>query len=200
MTRVAMILAIALAFLSQTARAEDMKPDGKGFIRNWLLLAPIAVANDEGGGELDKQQIPDEAKLAPKEGDKVKVSDKELVWKKIQAKEFYFDINELLGGQNDNVVCYAVCYVTAEEEMKGLEMGVSSNDQAKVYMNGKEVFRFDGTRQLEEGQDVVNEMTLKKGVNTIIFKIQNCENNWQGALRFMKGDAPVKNLKVSLTK
>jgi hypothetical protein len=130
---------LSVVFSLSAARAEDLKPDAEGFIRDWLLLAPIAIAEDNAGEEIDKPQVKDEDKLAPKEGDKVKVADKELTWKKVHGKDYYFDINELLGNQNDDVICYAVCYVVSPDEQKDVILAMGSNDQGKVYVNGKEV-------------------------------------------------------------
>src|SRR5258705_5257507 len=90
-----LLIAVMLPIIS---RAADYAHDGEGFIRNWLMLAPIKLA-DSGADEIDKQQVKDEAKLAPKEGDKAKAGDAELTWKAIKAADSFFDVNEILGGQ-----------------------------------------------------------------------------------------------------
>ena len=42
-------------------------------------------------------------------------------------------------------------------------------------------------------------MTLNKGVNVIVFKVINENNNWQGCLRFTDKDSkPVTNVAVKL--
>ena len=42
-----------------------------GYIRDWLMLAPIQMAADSDGSEvIGKSQIPEEGKLKPKAGDK----------------------------------------------------------------------------------------------------------------------------------
>jgi len=57
------------------SRAADYSPDDEGFIRNWLMLAPIKLSQENNGAEeIDKQQVKDEGKLQPKEGDKTKAS------------------------------------------------------------------------------------------------------------------------------
>ncbi|HLX60199.1 MAG TPA: hypothetical protein VKX17_02845 [Planctomycetota bacterium] len=186
-------------FVHFSTRAEDMKPDADGFIHDWLLLAPIPIPEDQAGEEIDKQQIKDEAKLAPKEGDKTKINEKEFTWKKVHGKDYYFDINELLGSQNEDVICYAVCYVNSPDEQKDLVLAMGSNDQGKVYLNGKEIVKFTETRAIEKDQDEAKGVTLNKGVNTIVFKIANQKNNWQGALRFKtKAGAGVTGYTVKL--
>src|SRR2546428_9753630 len=50
-----------------------------GFIRDWLMLAPIQLEADSNGADaIDKNQIPDEGLLKPKAGDKVTVAGKEF--------------------------------------------------------------------------------------------------------------------------
>ena len=68
------------------SRAADYKPDDEGFIRNWLMFAPIKLEGS-GADEIDKQQLKDEGKLQPKEGDKAKAGDAELTWKAIKAAD-----------------------------------------------------------------------------------------------------------------
>ena len=91
---------------------------------------------------------------------------------------------------------YAVAYVIADEEMK-VTLALSSNDQGKAWLNGKEVFKFAETRTLEKDTEKA-EVTLAKGQNVLVLKVINEVNNWQGCARFMKGAAPVKNIKIAL--
>ena len=43
-------------------------------------------------------------------------------------------------------------------------------------------------------------VTLKKGLNTIVFKIFNEQGNWQGSMRFLdKSGAPLTDLKIKLS-
>src|SRR5262249_36675727 len=101
--------------------AEAFKPDDEGFIRNWLVVAPIPLADGQSGAEgLVKEQVAGEAGLKPKEGDTARAGDKELAWKRYQASDYFIDLNGHLGAQSDNSVAYAVCYVNAEDEMPNL--------------------------------------------------------------------------------
>src|SRR5258705_1136579 len=92
------------------SRAADYSPDDEGFIRNWLMLAPIKLA-DSRAEEIDKQQVKDEGKLQPKEGDKTKLSDTELTWKGIKPAEAFSDVNEIFSAQTDNATGYFVAYI-----------------------------------------------------------------------------------------
>lgn len=198
------VFAVALALLTigviGVVRAEDFKPDDEGFIRTWLILAPISLdAGQSGADGLGVQQVPDEAKLHPKEGDKITVGGKELTWKKYEGKDYFVDFNSALGQQTENSVGYAVAYLVADEEMPGLKMKTGSDDQAKIYLNGKEIWKNSDARALEKDQDTTEDLTLKKGPNIVVFKVVNEGVDWSGAVRFVDKDGnPVKNLKVVL--
>lgn len=187
--------------VAKTAKLEpgDLKLDDEGFVRAWLLLAPIPLASDSPAEELDKEQLAKEKDLRPKEGDKAKAGDKELVWKPVKAAEYFFDINEALGEPQSNVAAYAVVYLESEAEHKGVTLSMSSNDQGKAFLNGKEVAKNAAPRGIEKDQDKAEGLTLVKGTNVVVLKVINESNNWQGALRFTMADGkPVKDLKVKL--
>jgi acetyl esterase/lipase len=180
----------------------QFSPDSEGFIRNWLVLAPIPSGEEYAGAvDVNNQQIKDEGNIRPKAGDKATVGTRELVWRAHQASGFILDFKEFVGaGQSEDVIGYAVSYVIADGEMSGLKLQMGSNDQARIYLNGKPVLKFEETRTLEKDQNVADNVTLNKGVNTIVFKVVNEKNNWQGCLRFTdQSGAPVKGLKVALS-
>jgi hypothetical protein len=191
------VLVLSLAPLA--ARAQDAKPDAEGFIRDWLLLAPFPIAESSGADEIDKKQVENEAALKPKAGDKQKVGTREETWKAVKAKEFSIDLNQTIGTPNEDVVGYLVTYVVADKDMSDLTLLIGSNDEAKVYLNGKEVIKFDQTRTVEKDSDKAEKVTLNKGVNTIVFKIINEKNDWGGCLRFQKDGKPVTDYAVKLT-
>ena len=181
--------------------ATEQSPDKEGFIRNWLILAPIAMEEEnEGAAELNKKQLKDEGNLQPKEGDEATIGAAKMKWKVHQTADFFIDfVKYAQGGKGEQVVAYAVTYIVADEEMKGVKAKIGSNDQAKLYVNGTQVIAFEDTRTLEKDQNVSNGFTLNKGVNTIVFKVVNQENNWQGCLRFVDAsDKVLTGLKVKL--
>jgi hypothetical protein len=94
-------------------------------------------------------------------------------------------------------VGYAVAYVIADADMN-VTLALSTNDQGKAWLNGKEVFKFAETRVLDKDTDRVN-VSLVKGQNVLMLKVINEVNNWQGCARFLKDGVPVKNLSISLT-
>ena len=202
--KVAGFIAVLVAGVVSLGRADDdaKSTDDEGFIREWLLLAPIPLAEgEEASKAIDKEQLKDEAKLAPKDGEKVKAGDAELVWKKHTAKEYFFDFNEFLGKETLNAVGYAVTYVVSEAEVKDAVLKIGSDDQAKLYLNGKEVGKFTEERATEKDQNSFEGLTLNKGTNTLVFKVINEGGEWSGCARFTDKDGKsIKGLKAQTKK
>jgi hypothetical protein len=77
---------------------------------------------------------------------------------------------------------------------------MGSNDQGKVYLNGKPVLKATDPRALDQDADVARNLTLNKGMNVVVFKIFNeGGEDWQGCLRFTETNGKaVTNLVVQL--
>ena len=193
--------AVALClFISKAVAADVFKPDPEGYIRHWVMLAPVVLRDGETCAEaLLKEQIKDEAALRPKAGDKVTVGGKELTWRNITASTNYFDFNEVLKSIHDHVAGYMVTYIECDADIPDVIMAVASNDQGRIYFNGVDIYAFTEARPLMLDADK-GRVTLKQGVNVIVFKVTNEQNSWQGAMRLLdKSGAPLKGLIVKLS-
>jgi hypothetical protein len=191
---------IGLAALVGNATAADPSSlDPAGYVRDWVMLAPIALP--EGGALpelLLKDQVKNEAALKPKEGDSIKINNKELVWKNVTTATNFFDFNAILKSLNDQSAGYMVTYLECEQDIPEVTMAVGSNDLARIYFNGVDIYAFTEPRILEIDGDK-GRVTLKKGVNVIVFKVFNMQNSWQGVMRLTdKSGAPLKGVKVKL--
>jgi len=192
---------VALCFFISKAVAKDaFKPDPEGYIRHWVMLAPIALPDGETCAEaLLKDQIKNEAALRPKAGDKATVGGKELTWRNVTAATNYFDFNATLNSINDHVAGYLVTYIECDANIPEVIMAVASNDQGRIYFNGVDIYAFTEARPLMLDADK-GRVTLKKGTNIIVFKVTNEQNSWQGAMRLLdKSGAPLRGLKVKLS-
>ena len=193
--------AVALClFTSKAVAANAFKPDPEGYIRHWVMLAPIALPDGETCAEaLLKDQIKNEAALRPKAGDKATVGGKELTWRNVTAATNCFDFNATLNSINDHVAGYMVTYIECDADIPDVIMAVASNDQGRIYFNGVDIYAFTEARPLMLDADK-GRVTLKKGVNVIVFKVTNEQNSWQGSMRLLdKSGAPLKGLKVKLS-
>jgi hypothetical protein len=186
--------------LSDATAADAFQPDAEGYIRHWVMLAPISLPEGESGSEgIFREQIKGEAALQPRAGDKVKVGGKELTWQNITASTNYFDFTAVVKTPNEREAGYAVTYIESETERPGVIMAVASNDEGRIYFNGVDIYVFGEPRTLMLDADK-GKVTLKKGLNVVVFKIINEQGNWQGAMRLLdRGGAPLKGVKIRLS-
>jgi hypothetical protein len=191
------VLLVTLLTLVSPSAPQTFSPDAEGFIRNWLVLAPIAMEGESGADEIDKEMVAGEAAITPKAGDKATVRGKELTWTAHKTDDYFIDFLKAFGKERGEYVAgYAVAYITASAEMK-VTLALSTNDQGKAWLNGKPVFRFADTRTLEKDTDRLD-VTLVKGQNVLVLKVINEVNNWQACARFLNNGAPVTGLTVSV--
>jgi hypothetical protein len=172
-----------------------------GFLRDWLILAPIPLADGQTGADaVDKQQIPGEASLRPKAGQRVKIENQEFVWKEHHERRSIIDFNAFLGQETVDSVAYAVCYILSDQDRRDLRLLIGSDDQAKVYLNGKEEYKHPGARAVTVDEDTTEGLILKQGINVLMFKVVNEAAAWEGCIRFVdeRGN-PVTGLQVRLT-
>lgn len=185
--------------ISNASAADTFSLDPEGYVRDWVMLAPIALPE---GGALDdlllKDQVRNEATLKPKAGDTVKINNKELAWRNVTTATNFFDFNAILKSLNDRSAGYMVTYLECEQDIPEVTMAVGSNDQARIHFNGVDIYAFTEARTLELDGDK-GRVTLKKGLNVIVFKVFNLQNSWQGVMRLTdKSGAPLKGVKVRL--
>ena len=183
------------------ARARD-----EGAIKQWLILAPIPLAtnqsgaNQSGADAVDAEQIEGEGRLRPKAGEGTVLMSGELKWQEAALEDYVIDFNVILGDMAQQSVAYAVCYIRSEVEQRGLRMLVGSDDEAKVYLNGKLIHRYPVGRGFVADQDTVSDIALNAGLNVLVFKVVNEFVDWNGSIRFSDAQGnPVKGITVTLT-
>lgn len=188
----------AILILTVQAGPQRFSPDAEGFIRNWLVLAPLALEGESGAAEIDREFVKDEATMTPRAGEKLAIGNNVRSWTPHQTADYFIDFLKSFGAERGEYVAgYAVAYVVAGADMS-VTLALSSNDQGKAWLNGKEVFKFADTRTLEKDTERVP-VTLVKGQNVLVLKVINEVNNWQGCARFLKDGAPVKDIEIRVS-
>jgi hypothetical protein len=181
---------------------DPSRMDNEGFIRYWLILAPLPSEKEQAGGaEILADRLRGEGNIRPRAEEKCSYKGKDYTWKRYKATEFFIDFKKFVEGQKaDDALAYAVAYVYCDEAMRDLKVLAGSNDQCRVYINGLSVLQQDKSRTMERDQSIANGIVLKKGENVVILKVANEKNLWQGCLRFMdKNGTPIRHLQVSST-
>ena len=97
-------------------------------------------------------------------------------------------------------MAYAVCYIQSEAAQSGVFLKIGSDDQAKVYLNGKLIYESTSPRKYPADEDTVTGVALKGGLNVLVFKVVNEIQDWNGSVRLTDaaGQA-VKGTRVVLT-
>jgi tetratricopeptide (TPR) repeat protein len=145
----------------------------RGFIEDWLVLSELVpYAGTDGNKALDQKMIANESMLRPRAGDPVEANGTTLSWKEHHAQG-YIDFQALYGPPAEQRIAYAVCYIHSDADRADLMLRVGSDDQALIYLNGKEVHRSTEARALVLDEDETQPIRLLKGPNVVIFKVVN---------------------------
>ena len=174
--------------------------DDQGAIKRWLILAPIPLpAGQRGAQGLDLEQVAGEGGLRPKAGETRAVGNGQFEWRELAQEDYVIDFNVVLGHETPSSVAYAVCYLRLEAAQRGLRMLVGSDDEAKVYLNGKQVHKCPFLRAFIADQDTVPDLALNAGLNVLVFKVVNEAGAWKGSLRLTDAAGqPLKGIRVTL--
>ncbi|HEY5910348.1 MAG TPA: WD40 repeat domain-containing protein, partial [Verrucomicrobiae bacterium] len=172
-----------------------------GVIKQWLVLAPLpfGLESQSGVAALDREQLPQEAQLQPRAGNRVKLATGKRTWRAVQLKDPVIDFTRFSGSLTNFNLAYAVCYFRSDADRTNLVLKVGSDDQAKIYLNGKEIYRQIAVRACVQDQDVVKPVALRAGLNVLVFKVVNEECPWEGTVRLTDtAGQPVEGIKVDL--
>jgi hypothetical protein len=89
--------------------------------------------------------------------------------------------------------------VISAAERNDLLLQIGHDDQAKVYLNGQEIYQDNRPRSLV-ALDPIGPVTLHQGTNVLVFKVINEYWDWEGCARFVDAEGnPVPGLQVRLT-
>ena len=175
-------------------------PQAQGFLQTWLLLPPLPFAAGETAAQaIDRPQLPDEASLRPRPGEQVTVGGQPWLWREHRSPKAVVDFNAVQGRVVERSVAYAVCYLESDRARDGLWLQLGSDDQAKVYLNGREVYQIRLPRTLVT-LDTVGPVGLKRGINVLLLKVVNETGQWEGCARLIDdAGRPVQGVRVNLT-
>jgi WD40 repeat protein/serine/threonine protein kinase len=176
------------------------EPGARGFIQDWLVLAPLKLKTGEIGADgIEPEQVRDEAQLRPRAGDHASWGGQEIRWKAHHPKDPVLDFNGFVGEQSDYTVAYAACYVISPAERNDLWFQVGSDDEAKVYLNGKLIYKYP-VNGFVDTLHPAGPVKLLKGTNVLVLKVVNEQFQWACCARFVDGEGnPVQGLEVRLT-
>ena len=162
----------------------------KEFITNWKVAGPFPNPSDNEGKRigLDTQYPPENGK-----GESASFTGsggKKIKWQRVTAASDGF-VN-LLGrfSPDELVVAYASSEIYSPGDQT-LPLMIGSDDGAKVFINGRQVFRILEDRGAEPDQDTVS-VKLKRGWNRLLMKVENNLGGYGFYARFVDGKRELK--------
>ncbi|MGD8500879.1 MAG: hypothetical protein PVJ86_09545, partial [Phycisphaerales bacterium] len=169
---------------------DGLKP-GK-FMTKWLLLGRIPACDGEPNwadskAAFDRQDLPSLERFQPT----VRIGDKEYAWKTYQSYTGIVDIHRAWPqgpvddfSQDHYVIAYAWAQVDMPEETTAL-LGIGYDDAAKVWLNGQLVYE-EWTHHPAFPDNYRVNVTFRKGLNQLVFKIQNGTGRFKFCCRLLE--------------
>jgi hypothetical protein len=185
---------------AEQARQRLALADDAGAIKQWRILAPIPLSAGQSGAQaLDTEQIEGESWLQPAAVEMRAIGGHELKWTDVVLEDHVIDLNAFVGRETLRSVAYAVCFLRSETEQRTLRILISSDDKAALYLNGQQVYKAPFHHPSNEDEDTVPNITLKAGLNLLVFKLVNEFGLWHGSVRFTDAQGnPVRGIQVTL--
>ena len=132
--------------------------------KTWLLCGPFSI-NRTTKDPIDQEFLVNEADLSPLEAQEGWSDSIYFMDDHIDLKD-YFNLSS-----SDDCVAYAFAYFDAPKD-QAAELWLGSDEALKIYINGKEVYRYDRTRSFSESTFVNSkvDVQIKKGENRLLVK------------------------------
>ena len=164
------------------------------------MLLPLPFAAGETPAQaLDRRQLPGEAQARPRAGERVTLGGGTWVWQEYRSPKPVVNFHAVLGRATKRSVVYAACYVESDRAHDGLWLQVGCANQAKVYLNGRQIHR-DRLPHFLLSLDTVGPVRLERGINVLLLKVVNEMGDWEGCARLVDDEGrPAEGLRVRLT-
>jgi ribosomal protein S4E len=119
----------------------------------------------------------------PAQDDAVEVDGHTLRWRRVTTNADALDFHPIFGGQTDNAVAYAVAVVDSPREVRNATLYLGSDDGARVWLNGQQVWSVNHIRGVNPDEDVIPHLTLRQGRNLLVVKVAQGVGGWGLAAR-----------------
>jgi CubicO group peptidase (beta-lactamase class C family) len=168
------------------------------FMTKWLLLGPVPVSENPSASSHEQEQkkafgidpVPTE-----RFQDKVKIGENQYEWTAFTSPGDTIDLTRAFGPKT-----YVTAYARACIDMVGESrtiLGIGSDDAVKVWLNGKLIHENWVQRGCTPDSDLVP-VTLRKGRNHLVLKIQNGAGAWAFSCRALGQTALIEKLVSSV--
>ena len=157
------------------------------FMKEWLLLGPIAAA-DGVPGEAESKAAFERDYLASLENFEpvVRIDDVDYKWAVHRSYTGIIDLRRFWDDEplTEHVSCYAWAQVDMPEETEAL-LGFGTDDAGRAWLNGELILDSWSDRGAFPDHDRVK-VTFKKGPNQLVIKVYNNLRNWKFCCRLLE--------------
>ena len=166
----------------------------RSYIPEWYMIGPFPNRRLSDDLRFGLDSIyPPELEFDP-DATYTGVDQQPIRWQRISGAEGGYSMGlSRLFEPREFIISYARTQVYSPEDQK-VPLFIGSDDGAKVFLNGEEVYRFLAVRTAAPDQDTVH-LNLKKGWNRIMIK---AENNFGGYAFYVRILDVNKNLKFDI--
>ena len=109
-------------------------------------------------------------------------------WIERETQAGWVGLGEIYGAQDitSDSIAYATCSVEVDTEREAV-IGLGSDDDIELWMNGESIFSHEGTRGVRRDDDLVP-VIIPSGQNRLLVKVCNRKGMWGFFLRFKGPD------------
>ena len=136
-------------------------------IKDWLVAGSFA---NEKAADVHDFPFIDEVAASPVEGE----TSGSIIWKKASGNSIDF-LNQGYSVKN-NCAAYSFTYLYSNEDELGI-IYLGSDDGAKIWLNGVNVWDKKAKRPMIENEDVIH-VELSKGWNRLLIKVDQSDGGW----------------------
>lgn len=173
------------------------------YIKNWLVAgtfpSKLLSANDESSASREGyitdylKEIGGENKANIKNGTSIKSPDDNQIKFNLQRwDEEYIDLVPVFGAQA-NVCAYLYSELECQKS-QSIYFHVGLNDAGKVWLNGNLIIEHPLDGQAERSEEIA-QVSLRKGTNTVLIKIDQAGGGWGAYVQVLKKKAHKAYLK-----
>ena len=117
-------------------------------------------------------------------------------WQKAKTADDTLDFVPMYPDHNENVCAYAYALIKAPKDMT-VNLSIGSDDGAKAFLNGKQVYVHPEDRGLTKDEDTCD-LALKAGDNHLLVKVLQIGGGWSLCVRLTKKADAVDGITFSL--
>ncbi len=168
----------------------EMVKTNNGLIRHWMVIGPFPIGTSHLTDEAPpgfKNPYPPEKEIDLKAS--YETESRNVFWRKVTTgTDGILDFKAMFPA--GKAIVYAYSELVSPEEQK-MKFVFSSDDGAKVWINGKLVYNVHAWRGIGWDGDFI-EADLKKGKNSILVKVEDKWYNWEMMMRKIDMNGEVK--------